>query len=101
MNLLRCFGIGSNRIIGDGITVTGTVIKQSVCWWLKVNTKPVRKHAWDGAVFPHIITFSYQIDGIGYTGSRFVHWNLRCPVVGEHITIYYDRCDPQKYAVIL
>lgn len=101
MNLFRCFGLGSNRIIADGNTVTGTVTKQSICWWFKVNTKPFRKHAWDGAVFPHMITFSYTIDGKEYIGNRFIHWNLRCPVVGEHITVYYNRYDPRKYVVIL
>ena len=32
----------------------GTVISVKKQWWLKVNTKPVRMHALDGATFPHI-----------------------------------------------
>ena len=34
---------------------TGTVISVTKQWWLKVNRKPVRTHAMDGAAFPHII----------------------------------------------
>ena len=34
---------------------TGTVISVPKQWWLKVNRKPVRNHAMDGAAFTHII----------------------------------------------
>ena len=37
----------------------GTVVSVKKQWWLKVNTKPVRMHALDGATFPHIIKVSY------------------------------------------
>jgi hypothetical protein len=33
----------------------GTVISVTKQWWLKVNRKPVRAHAMDGAAFPHTI----------------------------------------------
>ena len=31
----------------------GTVISVTKQWWLKVNRKPARAHAMDGAAFPH------------------------------------------------
>ena len=31
----------------------GTVLSVAKQWWLKVNTKPVRMSALDGAAFPH------------------------------------------------
>ena len=43
--------------------VIGTVVSVKKQWWLKVNTKPVRMHALDGATFPHIVTVKYTVDG--------------------------------------
>ena len=42
---------------------TGTVISVSKQWWLKINTKAVRKYPMDGAVFPHIIKVTYIVNG--------------------------------------
>ena len=44
----------------------GTVISVTKQWWLKVNRKPVRAHAMDGAAFPHTIKVKYTIDGKDY-----------------------------------
>ena len=101
MNVFRCFGLGSGNIIAQRNTVPAIVTKKVVCWWFKVNTKPIRRHAWDGAIFPHIIYFQYIVNGIQYQGCRFVHWNSHCPTETEHITVYYDGHDPSKYAVII
>lgn len=46
---------------------TGTVISVTKQWWLKVNRKPVRTHAMDGAAFPHIIKVKYTIGVKDYT----------------------------------
>ena len=70
-------------------------------WWLKVNTKAVRNGALDGALFPHIIHFTYHVHGQTYTGKRYVNWNKRCPVKDEHITVHYEEASPEKYAVII
>ncbi len=45
---------------------TGTVISVSKQWWLKINTKAIRKGPMDGAVFPHIIKAAYKVDGKEY-----------------------------------
>lgn len=97
---LRMFGIGCTNAIADSKT-TGTVIEVQTCYWFKVNTKPVRTHAWDGAVYPHIIRFSYQAGGQTYIGKRWVSWNRRCPVKDEKITVYYEREYPENYAVLV
>ena len=101
MSFSGCFGIGSNKIIADNSTTTATVTEVKTCWWLKVNTKPVRKNALDGALFPHIIYFTYTADGKEYKGSRYVNWNLRCPILNEHISVYFSKTDPSRYAVKL
>ncbi|MFR5794244.1 MAG: hypothetical protein ACLUI3_00825 [Christensenellales bacterium] len=42
---------------------TGIVIAATKQWWLKVNRKPMRMHALDGAEFPYIIKIEYTVDG--------------------------------------
>ena len=94
------FGIGVTDAIA-GKETSGIVTEVKRCWWLKVNTKSVRKGALDGALFPHIIHFTYSVNGQTYTGKRYVNWNKRCPVKDERLTVYYEEASPDKYAVIL
>lgn len=98
MNLFRLFGIGSDAILGKGHSVTGQVTQVSRCWWLTVNTKPVRRFSGDGAVYPYIITFDYQVDGTAYRGKRYIPIRYRVPQKGESIEVFYDPKDPKKYA---
>lgn len=96
----RMFGIGvANAVAGE--QTEGVVTEVKTCWWLKVNTKPVRRSAIDGALFPHIIHFTYSVGGQTYKGKRYVNWNRRCPVKDERVTVCYERENPEKYAVIL
>ena len=97
---LRMFGIGVTDAIA-GEQTQGTVTQVKTCWWLKVNTKALRTSAMDGAMFPHIIHFTYVVSGQTYQGKRYVNWNKRCPVNGEKLTVYYEKNDPARYAVIL
>lgn len=97
---LRMFGIGvADAIAGE--QTEGVVTEVKTCWGLKVNTKPIRGSAIDGALFPHIICFTYTVDGGAYRGKRYVNWNKRCPVKDERIVVYYERENPEKYAVIV
>lgn len=97
---LRMFGIGVTDAIASKET-EGTVTEVKTCWWLKINTKAVRTHPGDGAVYPHIIHFTYCVTGKTYTGKRYVNWNKRCPVKGEKLTVCYVESAPEKYAVII
>ena len=94
------FGIGVTSAIAGGQT-EGTVTEVKTCYWLKVNTKPVRTHAGDGALFPHIIHFTYSVDGQAYNGKRYVNWNKRCPVKDEKLIVYFEKNNPSKYAIIV
>ena len=97
---LRMFGIGvTNAIAGE--QTEGVVTEVKTCWWLKVNTKSIRAGAMDGAMFPHIFYFIYTAYGRSYQGKRYVSWNKRCPQKGEKLTVYYEKDDPAKYAVIV
>ena len=80
---------------------TGTIMAVKTCWWIKINTKSVRMHALDGAKFPHIIYFTYNVNDIAYQGISCVSYYLRCPNKGETITIFYDKNEPAQYAVSL
>lgn len=98
MNLLRLLGIGSDAILAKGNSVPGTVTDVYRCWWLRINTKPVRRFSGDGAVYPYIITFEYQADGEPHTGKLYIPVRYRVPIKGEKIEVYVDPDDPHKYA---
>ena len=44
----------------------GTVIDVSEQWWFKLNTKALRMHSLDGAIFPHIVKVRYTVNGKDY-----------------------------------
>lgn len=102
MSISGCFGWGAEKIIAQNNITDGTITKVKTCWWLKVNTKHARLHALDGACFPHIIYFTYQVKGTEYKGSRYVSWYVSyaagCPRAGEKITVFYDGDHPARYA---
>lgn len=101
MSIRGFFSLGSQAIRAQQNVTRGTVTASKTLRWLKVNTKPVRVNGLDGARFPHMIRFTYQVDGVTYSGSAYVSYTVRCPEVGQIISVYYDREDPAKYAVQL
>ena len=101
MSMFQMLGLDDKRILTGGYCTKGEITEVKTCHWLKVNTKPARTNALDGAKFPHIIHFAYCVDGREYYGSRYMNWNVRCPVKGETITVYYDAGNPSKYAVLI
>lgn len=98
MNLLRLFGIRSESILAKGHCVSGMVTDVYRCWWLRINTKPIRRFSGDGAVYPHIITFEYPADGTACIGKLYIPVRYRVPRKGEKIEVYVDPADPRKYA---
>lgn len=98
MNVFRIFGIGGDKIRANNYSVPGTITDVSRCWWLRINTKPIRRFSGDGAVYPSIITFSYVVDNIPYVGKLYIPYRCRVPQAGETIDIYYDPGNPKKYA---
>ena len=75
---------------------TGTVISVATQWWLKINTKPVRKHALDGATFPHIIKVQYTVDGNEYIIRKWIRASDPVPAVGSTVTVCYSGKKPGK-----
>lgn len=79
----------------------GTVIRVARQWWLKVNTKPVRLHALDGAIFPHIIKVQYTVDGSSYTKGKWIAAGRPVPVIGTKVSVLYCGNNPRKAKVFL
>lgn len=75
---------------------TGTVISVAKQWWLKVNTKPIRLHALDGATFPHIIKVQYVVDGTAYIKRKWIPARYRVPTVGSSVKVFYCDEKPSK-----
>ena len=91
---------GCNNISEDNKTI-GVITSVKTCWWPKINTKPIRTHALDGAVFPHMIHFKYKVNGVEYKGRKYLSYTLGCPNVDDEITVFYDPDKPKKNVIRL
>ena len=100
MGLLNMFGIDSERIIGEGHTTVGTVSEVRDCWWLgSTGSHAAADGYMGGDSFPHLVYFTYFVDGVRYDGCRYVGADGRFPEAGEELTVYYDPESPGHYAV--
>ena len=91
----------SDKIIEQNNIAKGTIQKVTKCWWIKVNQKPVRLHSLDGATFPHIMTFTYEVDGVQYKKRKYI--GLRTDTIGifGNVDVYYDKSKPTRCAIKL
>lgn len=101
MNFLQLLGFGKKRLISQGTAVSGTVTDIRKCWWIKINTKPVRSHALDGAIFPHIVAYTYDVSRKSYCGKQMISAYARCPQLGEAIQVFYNPSQPQRSTIRL
>ena len=99
MSFLDQFGLGGQEIVDKGHCTEGTITDVKTLWFLKVNTKVIRKSPTDGAAFPHRITFRYTVDGKEYMGSRVLAPSVTAPARGDRITVYYDPDAPEHCAL--
>lgn len=79
---------------------TGTVVAAAKQWWLKVNTKPLRGHALDGAVFPYIIKVRYTVDGREFTKRKWISPGGYVPGVGSTVRVLYCAGRPSKAKIL-
>ena len=89
----------SKKIIAQNNTAEGVITDMKKCWWLKINTKPVRSHSLDGAVFPCTLHFRYSVNGTEYNGKKFIGLNTRGLNEGGKITVYYDGDNTRRCAL--
>ena len=80
--------------------VSGTVVSVSQQWWLKVNTKPIRRSSFDGATFPYIIKEQYTVDGNIYTKRKWIGAGKPVPAVGSNRTVLYCPDKPGRAKVL-
>lgn len=74
----------------------GVVLSVKKQWWLKVNTKAIRKGPLDGATFPHIIGVKYSVDGVEFVKSKWLEASIAPPCEGDRITVVYKTENPKK-----
>ena len=79
---------------------TGIVISAARQWWLKINTKPVRMHALDGAIFPYIIKVRYTVDGKEYVKRKWIHAGQPVPATGSSLPVLYSTANPAKAKIL-
>ena len=79
---------------------TGTVVGVAVQWWLKINTKPVRMHAMDGATFPHVVKVQYTVDGKTYIKRKWIPAGRPVPAVGGTMSVFYREEQPGKARIV-
>ena len=78
----------------------GTVLSIAKQWLLKVNTKPIRMGAMDGATFPHIIKVQYVVDGNTYIKRKCIGAGKAVPAVGSKLTVLYCSNKPRKAKIL-
>lgn len=83
------------------IRTKGTVVSVKKQWWLKVNTKAVRRNALDGAIFPHIIKVKYVVDGKAFTKRKWIGASVTPPQLDEKVTVVYQEDNPKKSSLKL
>ena len=98
--MFRLFGFGEGKILSAGCCSKGTVTQIQECWWLTIKTSPVRIcNTRKNTLHPHIITFTYRVDNVLYTGKRYIPLRYRVPNVGEEFDVYFNPGKPQDYAM--
>ena len=74
----------------------GIVVAATKQWWLKINTKAVRTHAMDGAIFPYVIKVTYTVDGVEYVKRKWINAGYSVPSVGAELPVRYRSDNPKK-----
>jgi hypothetical protein len=77
-------------------TTTGTIVSAKKQWWLKINTKAVRRGTLDGALFPYVIKVRYEVEGKEYVRRKWIMRKGYEPVVGDTVRVYYDVMKPER-----
>ena len=96
MPFLGFLGIGLSKLKERGKCTNAVVEYSKKCYFIKVNTKAFRTNSFDGALFPSVIRYKYLVDGVQYTGWRYVDPFGNPPSIGSVINVYYLESSPGK-----
>ncbi len=88
-------------IISQNNCTLGKIERVTKCWWIKVNSKPVRMNSLDGALFPYLMTFTYSVNGKKYKKTKYI--GLRENLIGIFgtVDVFYDKDKPSRCAIKL
>ena len=103
-SFIQAFFLGGDGIYGFLMHVIATgilVMVASTIYRIKVNRKPVRAHAMDGAAFPHTIKVKYTIDGKEYICRKWIGAGNKIPDKGTTIKVTYCEDNPSKARIEL
>lgn len=83
---------------------TGTVTELKNLWWIKINTKPARKHALDGALFLHRGKVRYTANGTEYEKWTclwdYRKWYGKIPEMGQSVSVEFRDGNPAKFKIV-
>lgn len=74
----------------------GTVVSVACQRWLKINAKPARINALDGATFPHVLKIEYTVNGKTYVKRKWLNAGMPVPCVGSSVKLIYREGRPDK-----
>ena len=78
----------------------GVVIAAKRQWWLKINTKHIRLHALDGAVFPYIIRVKYTVGSKEYVKRKWIGAGNPVPQTESTVRVLYCETKPSKAKIL-
>ncbi len=79
----------------------GIVFEIKKQWWIKINTKPIRMNALDGAKFPHVVKVKYEVNGNEYICKKWVSIYDELPKMNQIIKVYYEEDNPKNAKIKL
>ena len=79
----------------------GTVFIIKPIWWIKINTKALRKGTLDGSRFPHVIKVKYDVDGQEYICKKWLSIYDEVPKMNQVVKVFYEQDNPQNAKIKL
>lgn len=80
----------------EKISVSGTILKATKLWFIKINTKAVRANLLDGATFPYSLQVRYNANGNQFEKVKVVYWRKEIPQVGDTVCVLCNAKKPTK-----
>lgn len=91
----------NDEIIAQNNCTKGKIEKVTKCWWVKVNKKAARTNGLDGALFPHLMTVSYSVNGKKYKKTRYIGLKESLICIFGTVDVFYDKNKPSRCTIKL
>jgi hypothetical protein len=90
----------TREVVSMDRETSGTVVSVAKQWWLKINRKPIRMGALDGATFPHIVKVQYVVGGKTFFKRKWIGVDKPVPAIGSKLTVFYCADKPSKAKIL-